>query len=107
MAAMSVGLEELKLLLQAVNLLAVVWLAISGRDKVTKDALDAKLAAHADRLTAIERDQKHAPTHDDLKRIHSRLDDVSEGLSNLVGEFKGTGHTLNLIHEYLLTEKRK
>jgi hypothetical protein len=104
---MSMGLEELKLLLQAVNLLAVVWLAISGRGKVTKDALDAKLAAHADRLTALESNQRHAPTHEDLKRIHSRLDDVSEGLSNLVGEFKGTGHTLHLIHEYLLTEKRK
>lgn len=35
--------------------------------KVTKDAMDAKLAAHADRLTAIERDIKHGPTHDDLK----------------------------------------
>ena len=70
------GIEELKLALQAVNLLAVVWLALSARNKVTKDAMDAKLAAHADRLTAIERDIKHGPTHDDLKRIHSRLDKV-------------------------------
>lgn len=99
--------DDVKLLLQVVNLIAVVYLAISGRNRVTKEALDTKLASFADRLTAIERDQKHAPTHEDLKRIHSRLDDVSEGLSNLVGEFKGTGHTLNLIHEYLLTEKRK
>lgn len=104
---MSLGLEELKLLLQAVNLLAVVWLAISGRDKVTKDALDAKLAAHADRLTAIERDIQHGPTHKDLERIHSRLDKVCEDFSAMSGELKGKGHTLDLLHEYLLKEGRK
>ncbi len=101
------GIEELKLGLQAVNLLAVVWLALSARNKVTKDAMDAKLAAHADRLTAIERDIKHGPTHDDLKRIHSRLDKVCEDFSALSGELKGKGHTLDLIHEFLLNEKRK
>lgn len=99
--------DDVKLLLQVVNLIAVVWLAISGRNRVTKEALDTKLAGFADRLMALETTQQHAPTHGDLERIHSRLDDVSEDLSKLVGEFKGTGHTLNLIHEYLLTEKRK
>ena len=101
------GIEELKLGLQAVNLLAVVWLGLAARNKVTKDALDAKLAAHSDRLTAIERDIKHGPTHDDLKRIHSRLDKVCEDFSALSGELKGKGHTLDLIHEFLLNEKRK
>lgn len=103
---MNAGMEEVRLALQAINLLAVVWLAISGRDKVTKDALDAKLAAHADRLTAIERDLQHAPTHDDLKRIHARLDDVSEGMATLVGELKGVTHILNLLHEDRLKERR-
>jgi hypothetical protein len=103
---MNLGMEEVRLALQAINLLAVVWLAISGRDKVTKDALDTKLAAHADRLTSIERDLKHAPNHDDLKRIHSRLDDVSEGMATLVGELKGATHILNLLHEDRLKERR-
>lgn len=104
---MTMGLEELKLVLQAINLIAVVWLAISGRDKVTKDALDAKLASHADRLTAIERDLKHAPTHDDLKRIHARLDEVSTGMATVVGELKSATHILNLLHEDRLQEGRK
>ena len=101
------GIEELKLGLQAINLLAVMWLGLAARNKVTKDALDAKLAAHSDRLTAIERDITHGPTHDDLKRIHSRLDKVCEDFSALSGELKGKGHTLDLIHEFLLNEKRK
>lgn len=105
MAAMN--MEELKLGLQAVNLIAVVWLAVSARNKVSKEALDTKLASYGDRLTAIERDIKHGPTHDDLKRIHSRLDKVCEDFSSLSGELKGKGHTLDLIHEYLLKEGRK
>ena len=102
---MNIDMEAVRLALQAINLIAVVWVALSARDKVSKDALDSKLAAHADRLTAIERDLKHAPTHDDLKRIHSRLDEVSDDLSKLMGEFKGTAHTLSLIHEHLLNKK--
>ena len=54
---------------------------------------------------AMERDLRHAPNHDDLKRIHSRLDEVSDDLSKLMGEFKGTAHTLSLIHEHLLNKK--
>ncbi|MBS0354054.1 MAG: hypothetical protein JSR83_09160 [Proteobacteria bacterium] len=104
---MNLGLEELKLLLQAINLVAVMWVAISARNKVSKDALDAKLAAHSDRLTVLERDIKHGPTHEDLKRIHSRLDKVCEDVSTLSGEWKGKGHTLDLLHEYLLKEGRK
>ena len=103
---MNIDMEAIRLGLQAINLIAVVWVALSARDKVSKDALDSKLAAHADRLTAIERDLKHAPTHDDLKRIHSRLDDVSENMATLVGEFKSAAHILNLLHEDRLTERR-
>ena len=47
------GIEELKLGLQAINLLAVVWLGLAARNKVTKDALDAKLAAHSDRFPGL------------------------------------------------------
>lgn len=103
---MNIDMEAIRLGLQAINLIAVVWVALSARDKVSKDALDSKLAAHADRLTAIERDLQHAPTHDDLKRIHSRLDDVSENMATLVGEFKSAAHILNLLHEDRLKERR-
>ncbi len=99
---MSMDLELLKFVLSVINLVAVVWLALSGRNRVTKDALDAKLSGFGDRLTAIERDQRHAPTHDDLKRIHSRLDEALTGLSSVNGKLEGTNKTLDLIHEHLL-----
>ncbi len=103
---MTFGDEDLRLGLQAINLVAVVWLAISGRNKVTKEALDTKLSNHADRLTAIERDQEHAPSHDDLNRLHQRLDKVSTDLASAVAELKSTAHILNLLHEDRLNEGR-
>lgn len=99
--------DDLRLGLQAINLVAVVWLAISGRNRVTKEALDAKLGGHSDRLTALERDLKHAPSHEDLKRLHQRLDEVSIGLATAVSELKSTTHILNLLHEDRLNEDRK
>lgn len=54
------------------------------------------------RLTAVERDLKHGPTHDDLKRLHSRIDALAGGVRELAGEFKGANHTLHLIHAYML-----
>lgn len=102
---MNIDLEVARLGLMVFNTVMVVWLAFQSRKNVKQDALDSRLASHADRLTAMERDLRHAPNHDDLKRIHSRLDEVSDDLSKLVGEFKGTAHTLGLIHEHLLNKK--
>lgn len=99
---MNVDMELLKLAVSVINLIAVVWLALSGRNRVTKETLDTKLSSFSDRLTAIERDQRHAPTHEDLKRIHSRLDEALTGLSSVNGKLEGTNKTLDLIHEHLL-----
>lgn len=102
---MNIDMELARLGLMLFNTVMVVWLAFESRKNVKQDALDARMVNHADRLTAMERDLRHAPNHDDLKRIHSRLDEVSDDLSKLVGEFKGTAHTLGLIHEHLLNKK--
>lgn len=102
---MNIDMELARLSLMLFNTIMVVWLAFQSRKNVKQDALDTRMASHADRLTAMERDLRHAPNHDDLKRIHSRLDEVSDDLSKLMGEFKGTAHTLSLIHEHLLNKK--
>ena len=102
---MNIDMELARLGLMLFNTIMVVWLAFQSRKNVKQDALDTRMASHTDRLTAMERDLRHAPNHDDLKRIHSRLDEVSDDLSKLMGEFKGTAHTLSLIHEHLLNKK--
>lgn len=88
------------------------YMHLVNKGKVTEDRitrleqdLDAKLDGQSERLARLEQDARHAPSHDDLKRIHSRIDDVNERIGTLQGEFSGANRTLNLIHEYLLNKK--
>lgn len=88
------------------------YMHLVNKGKVTEDRitrleqdLDIKLDGQSERLARLEQDARHAPSHDDLKRIHSRIDDVNERIGTLQGEFSGASRTLNLIHEYLLNKK--
>jgi hypothetical protein len=86
-----------------------LYMYLANKNKATNSRIgelerdmEAKLDAHADRLARVEQDLRHAPTHDDLKRLHARIDDLAGGIRGLEGEFKGANHTLQLIHSYLL-----
>lgn len=57
---------------------------------------------HAERLAQLEAAADRSPTHEDLGRLHEKINDVSGALQTLVGEFKGVHRTLDLIHEHLL-----
>lgn len=121
-------LKDAQLWLSMINTL-VIWVAAiytwqANRNRVTTERInglqsalnqhmstlrsdmDHRMDNHADRLARVEKDLQHAPTHDDLKRLHGRIDDVAGAIKGLEGEFKGANHTLHLIHSYLLQEKR-
>lgn len=118
-------LKDLQTWLQITNTL-VIWIAaiytyLANRNRVTTERInslqaslqtrieglrsdmDHRMHNHGDRLSRVEKDIQHAPSHDDLKRIHARMDEVSATLSSLQGEFKGANNTLHLIHTYLMT----
>lgn len=86
-----------------------IYMYLVTRNRVTNERIgklqenvDTRLDDHAVRLARIEQDAHHAPTHEDLKRIHMRIDQTAQSMARIEGEFAGTNHTLNLIHEYLL-----
>lgn len=81
--------------------------ALNGRLDGMRTDMDHRLDSHADRLGRVEKDLEHAPNHDDLKRIHARMDEVAAAVTGLQGEFKGANNTLHLIHTYLLTGGQK
>lgn len=118
-------LKDVQMWLQITNTL-VIWIAalytyFANRNRVTNERItslqaslqtrldsmrtdmDHRLDGHGDRLSRVEKDMEHAPSHEDLKRIHARMDEVSATLSSLQGEFKGANNTLHLIHTYLMT----
>ena len=91
-----------------------LYLYLVNRNRVTnerignlEDKVDGRLDEHSVRLARLEQDGRHAPTHDDLKRIHNRIDETAKSVARIEGEFAGTNHTLQLIHEYLLNGGKK
>ena len=86
-----------------------IYVYVVNRHRVTatriaqlEQNLDLRLDDYGERLARLEQDARHAPSHDDLKRVHQRLDTVSGELKQLNGEFAGARRTLELIHEFLL-----
>lgn len=87
-----------------------VWL--SNRNRVTHERIsalekvfDQRVDAHTAQLAALQAGQDHGPTHDDLKRLHERIDETVAAINGLQGEFKGAAATLQLIHQHLLQKK--
>lgn len=118
--------KELQLWLSIINTLVIwavaIYTYLANRNRVTNERItslqgslssrvdslridmDHRLDGHADRLTRVESDLKHAPTDEDIKRLHSRIDDLAGAMKELGGEFKGANHTLQLIHSFMLQQ---
>lgn len=74
-----------------------------GRDfDELKTSVRESLAGHASDVARLDNARRTAPTHDDLKRLHERIDEVTAAIHGLKGEFGGASATLHLIHQYLL-----
>lgn len=100
--------EEVKIGLQILNMIATfgvgIYVWISTQDKVTnkrisdlEEKVDGRIDQYAERIARVEQDQLHAPTHDDIKRIHARIDAIDQRLSRIEGEFKTQGDLLRMI----------
>lgn len=106
-------IEAAKFLFQIAQfvMLCVVsfYVYMSNKDKVTNDRvtglqddLQAKHEDHSQRIAKLE----EGPTHDDLGKLRASLSEVGNGVSNLAGELVGIKTTLNLVHQYLLNNKK-
>lgn len=61
------------------------------------------IAKIAERVAIIDSQLSHLPSHEDLKRVHGRLDSISETLSELKGAYHASNRTLILIQEHLVS----
>ena len=60
-------------------------------------------------IRKIERDEealKRLPTHEDIRRLHKRIDVLAADSARMAGEFRGAKGTLDLIHQFLLSERK-
>lgn len=76
------------------------------RIRQLEDDIDNRVDAIDQRVTRLEATGEHAPTHDDLGKIHNRIDECTKGVSSLEGKFQKANETLNTIHEFLLNRRQ-
>lgn len=106
-------IETAKLLFQVLQFLITggigIYVYLATKNRVTNERinalqsdLDNKIDGHGERIAHLEAQAEGAPTHDDLSRLHEKINKVAEGVSNLGGQFKGVENLLNTIHEHLL-----
>lgn len=102
------------------TLLGFAWMYLANRDKVTNSRIgkleadmDVKLDNHSDRLTSLERNQAHSPTHDDLGKLYERMtglehrlgdriETVNGAIKRIEGENAAQTRILNLVYESLV-----
>lgn len=87
--------------------------ATNMRINKIEDSMANALNQMADRLTSVERDTSHAPTHNDLSklcermngveyRLGERIDTVGGAVKRIEGESSAQTRILNLVYESLL-----
>lgn len=110
--------EALKLGFQVLQFLITggigFYVYMTNKNKVTNDRIsqmegdiDRKIDSHSERIARIEALTEKAPTHDDLAKVYNKVNQVSDCVSRLEGEFAGVSRVVNLIHETLMEERRK
>ncbi len=110
------GYEGVKFWFDAAQTIMIALIGImnwlNNRQRITsatitklENSIDDRLDGQLERLARVEQDIKHSPGHDDFKRVHQRLDTVNGELKELTGEFHSMRHTLNMIHQHLMSSK--
>lgn len=89
-----------------------VWLA--NRQRVTTQSIraleqdvDERLDDHGTRLTRLEEEVRHLPTHDDIGGVFKRIDQIHGDLKELTGAMSGVKRAVDLINEHLLNGGRR
>lgn len=113
---MEITLETAKFVLSVINMLGTallgLYLYVGKKNIVTNERigkleteLDNKLDVHGERITRVEEKVANAPTHKDLGEIYDKVNEVSDCVSRLEGQFESTNSTLKIIHQFLMERK--
>lgn len=90
---------------------AAVYASLVARSTASQEKVDTletnlqkDIAELRAQLGRLDERSKQSPTHSDLERVYGRIDQIAKTVNNMAGAFEGTQRTVNLIHDYLLTQ---
>lgn len=89
--------------------LTVLWVWLTNRQKVNGEAIEKlregvgqDINSLDRRLISVEKDLQRIPTHQDIAKVHDRINETNETVKNMQGNLKQISRTVGLIHEHLL-----
>lgn len=71
--------------------------------KALKDIIDDETEVLGNRLTKIETKIELMPSHEDMAKLHTRVNETAQAVTGMQGELKQMNNTLYLIHKELLS----
>lgn len=80
----------------------------SVHSAIEKLDLDVRnnLSDHEKRITTVEANLKHSPTHEDIEKIHVRLSGISRSTSKVEGATNAMANQSALIYQHLLDQNK-
>lgn len=86
-----------------------LYVFFTERKRVTQEKLEAelkavddKIASHDTRITRVESDVRHIPTHADIGGVYQELRTVNGGVKELNGEMKALRGQVELMTKHML-----
>lgn len=108
-------------ILQTIGVLVLaVYTWLTNRHKANRDAITQVDKNHKAAIEDIhghlheinrkvdlqERDIRHLPNHEDISRLHEKVNKVGESIKEVQGELKNINRTMALVNDHLLNGKR-
>lgn len=95
------------------TVIVLFWAVISNKSKANKDAIDVLSENHKkdmdnlkDRQARLEGVIHGLPTHDDLAKMHDKINAVKDDTSGLVGTLSGISKNVGLLMRHHIGEKQ-
>lgn len=92
-----------------ITALVFVYVWITNRQKANtaaietmRDEIGSELNDLDDRLIRVEKDVEHQPTHEDIAKLHTRINESSERLKHIDGKLEQIDRTTQMINQYLI-----
>ena len=88
---------------------AVLYFWLTNRQKANTAAIEhmrkdfnQELNDMDDRLIRVEKDVEHMPTHEDMSKLHQRVNETKEVVDNIHGQLTQIDHTMKMVNQHLI-----
>lgn len=96
-----------KIFLTSMNALVLLYTWITNKQKVNAEEISSikkECNALDDRLIRAEEQIKSMPNHEDIEKLHARINEAAQMLTRMDGKQEEMNHTLRLMHDFMMNK---